>query len=105
MKKLEAILKGCKLADRLTSLREKEVRRKLDAAKDECEEMKIKAQLAYELALKKLGEENVDYKRTLNDMIQAKDDIRTAELTLTAVKEIEADLDSEAELEPEEAKK
>ena len=45
MKKLTAILNGCKLIDRLFSLREKEIRRKLDAAKDECEEKKVRLRL------------------------------------------------------------
>ena len=55
--------------------------------------------------MKRLGEESVDYRRVLNDMIQAKQHIAEAEDTLKAVKEIETDLDSEAELEPEEGKK
>ena len=105
MKKLTAILKGCKLIDRLFSLREKEIRRKLDAAKDECEEKKVKAQIDYETAMKRLGEESVDYRRVLNDMIQAKQHITEAEDTLKVIEEIEKDLDSEAELEPEEGKK
>ena len=105
MKKLTAILKGCKLIDKLFSLREKEIRRKLDAAKDECEEKKVKAQIEYETAMKRLGEESVDYKRIINEMIAAKQSIIEAEDTLKAIKEIEKDLDSEAELEPEEGKK
>ena len=105
MKKLTAILKGRKLIDKLFSLREKEIRRKLDAAKDECEEKKVKAQIDYETAMKKLGDESVDYKRVINEMITAKQSILEAEETLKAIKEIEKDLDSEAELEPEEGKK
>ena len=105
MKKLTAILKGCKLIDKLFSLREKEIRRKLDAAKDECEEKKVKAQIDYETAMKKLGGESVDYKRIINEMIAAKQSILEAEETLKAIKEIEKDLDSEAELELEEDKK
>lgn len=105
MKKLTAILKGRKLVDKLFGLREKEIRRKLDAAKDECEEKKVKAQIDYETAMKRLGDESVDYKRTLNDMIQAKQRIIEAEDTLKVIKEIEKDLDSEAEIEAEETKK
>ena len=41
MNKLEAILRGCSFIDKLFSLREKEIRRKLEAAKDECEEAKV----------------------------------------------------------------
>lgn len=101
MKKLTAILNGRKIIDKLLILHEKEIRRKLDAAKDECEEKKVKAQIDYETAMKKLGDESVDYKRVLNDMIQAKQRITEAEDTLKAVIEIEKDLDSEAELESE----
>lgn len=105
MKKLTAILKGCKLVDKLFNLREKEIRRKLEAAKDECEEKKVKAQISYEQAMKRLGDESVDYKRVINDMIQAKQNILDAEATLNCIKEIEKDLDIEAELEPESEKK
>ena len=103
--KLTAILKGCKLVDKMFSFREKEIRRKLEAAKDKCEVKKLEAQMDYEKALKRLGEDNVNYESVLNDMIQAKQHIAEAEDTLKAVKEIETDLDSEAELEPEEDKK
>lgn len=105
MKKLTAILQGCKLVDKLFGLREKEIRRKLEAAKDECEEKKVKAQIDYEQAMKRLGEESVDYMRVINAMIQAKQDIHDAEATLKCIKDIEKDLDSEAELEPEAEKK
>ena len=45
MKKLEAILKGCEFLDKLFGYREKEIRRKLEAAKDQCETVKIQAQI------------------------------------------------------------
>ena len=101
MKKITAILKGRKLFDKLFGLREKEIRRKMEAAKDKCEEKKFKAQMEYEEALKKLGDENVNYESVLNDMILAKQHILEAEDTLKVILEIEDDLDSEAELETE----
>lgn len=101
MKKLEAILKGCKLFDKIFGLREKEIRRKLEAAKDECEEVKIRCQLAYEQSLEKLGAEDVDYGRVINDMIVAKQGIIDADATLKVIKEIEKDLESEVDFQPE----
>lgn len=101
MKKLTAILQGCKLADKLFSLRKKEIRRKLEAAKDECEEVKVRYQLAYEQAMQKLGEDNADYGCIINTMIDAKEGILSAEATLKAIHEIESDLDSEVDVKPE----
>lgn len=101
MNKLEAILRGCKLVDRLFGLREKEIRRKIEAAKDECEEKKVKAQMDYETAMNLLGEKDVNYRNVLNSMIQAKQTIIEAQDTLDVIKEIEADLDSEADMEKE----
>lgn len=104
MNKLKAILKGCKLVDKLFGLREKEIRRKLEAAKDNCEEIKLKAQMDYEESMNRLGEESVNYEKVLNDMIVAKSKIIEAEDTLKCILEIEEDLNSEIELEPEESK-
>lgn len=94
-------MKGCKLVDRLFGLREKEIRRKIEAAKDECEEKKVKAQMDYETAMNLLGEKDVNYRNVLNSMIQAKQSIIEAQDTLDVIKEIEADLDSEADMEKE----
>ena len=101
MKKLEAILRGYKLVDKLFGLREKEIRRKIEAAKDECEEKKVKAQMDYETAMNLLGEKDVNYRNVLNSMIQAKQSIIEAQDTLDVIKEIEADLDSESDMEKE----
>lgn len=94
-------MKGCKLVDRLFGLREKEIRRKIEAAKDECEEKKVKAQMDYETAMNQLGEKEVNYRNVLNSMIKAKQSIIEAQDTLAVIKEIEADLDSEADIEKE----
>ena len=104
MKKLEAILKGCKFVDKLFGLREKEIRRKLEAAKDECEEVKIRYQLDYEKSLEKLGAEDVDYGTLINAMVVAKQGIADAEATLKVIKEIEKDLDSDVAFEEEKKK-
>ena len=101
MKKIKAILKGCKFTDKLFGLREKEINRKLDAAKDKCEEQKIKGQLAYEEALNRLGDDNVFYEDVINSMIRAKQDILEAEDTLKAIDEIIKDLNSDVKVEEE----
>lgn len=104
MKKLEAILKGCSFVDRLFSLREKEIHRKFEAAKNECEAAKVNWQISYEEAMKKLGEKEVDYGKIINDMITAKEGIINAEATLKAIKEIETDLNDEVEITEEDKK-
>lgn len=102
MKKLTAILNGRKLLDKLFGVREKAIRRKLEAAKDKCEEKKIKAEMEYETAMNRLGDDDVDYESVLNDMLHAKQQIFEAEDTLAALQEIEEDLESEVK--PEEKK-
>ena len=104
MKKLEAILKGRAFLDKLFGLREKEIRRKLEAAKDECEEAKVNWQISYEEAMQKLGEKEVDYGKIINDMITAKEGIMSAEATLKAIKEIEKDLNEEVNVAEEDKK-
>lgn len=104
MKKLEAILRGCSFIDKLFSLREKEIRRKIEGAKDECEERKVEHQIAYEEAMKKLGEKNVDYRAVLNSMISAKQGIIDAESTLKVLEEIEKDLNEEVDITEEDKK-
>lgn len=104
MNKLEAILRGCKFVEKLFGLREKEIRRKIEAAKDECKESEINWQISYENAMEKLGEKDVDYGKVLNDMITAKEGIMSAQATLKVIEEIEKDLDENVEFEPEDKK-
>lgn len=104
MKKLEAILRGCEFLDELFGLREKEIRRKLEAAKDECMETEIRWKISYKEAMQKLGEKDVDYGRVLNDMITAKEGIANAKATLEAICEIEKDLNEDVEFKAEEKK-
>ena len=72
MKKLTAILKGCNLVDKLFSLREKEINRKIEGAKDDCERRKAEAEIKYENYCKELGEKDVDYRRIINGMLECK---------------------------------
>ena len=95
MKKLEAILKGRKFIDRLFGLREKEIKRNNESAKDNVEKMKVTAEIDYENYCKKLGDEDVNYEAILNEMIECKQTIISANATLEAIAEIEADLASE----------
>lgn len=95
MKKLTAILQGCKFTDRLFGLREKEIRRTIEAGKDECDEIEVRAQMQYETCMNKLGEEDVCYGDVLNDMIEAKKQIIDAKETKKVLKEIEDDLNAE----------
>lgn len=95
MKKLTAILQGCQFESDLFELREKEIVRKLEAVKDECEELKIKSRIDYERAMQRLGGERVDYGAVLNDMVKAKASIKQADLTLEIIKDIEKDLNSD----------
>jgi hypothetical protein len=97
MKKIEAILKGCKMVDKLFGLREKEIRRKIEAAMDECESIKVESAIAYVNALNKLGEKDVNYEDVINTMMEAKGEILSAETTLKIIKEIEKDLNSECD--------
>lgn len=104
MKKLEAILRGCKFVEKLFGLREKEIRRKIEAAKDECKEAEINWQISYEKAMEKLGEKDVDYGKVLNDMITAKEGIMSAQATLKVIDEIEKDLNENVDFNEEDKK-
>ena len=95
MKKLQAILNGQKFTEKLYTLREKEIRRKLEAAKDEQEKIKATAEMDYLEAMNLLGDTDVNYEKTINWMLTLKQRIIDAELTLKAIKEIENDLDEE----------
>lgn len=104
MNKLEAILRGCKFVEKLFGLREKEIRRKIEAAKDECKEAEINWQISYEKAMEKLGEKDVDYGKVLNDMITAKEGIMSAQATLKVIDEIEKDLNENVDFSEEDKK-
>lgn len=95
MKKLDAILQGCDFEDRLLELREKTIKRNLEAAKDSVESARVNAEIDYENLCQKLGLKDVNYETIINQMITRKEVIISAEATLKAIAEIEEDLASE----------
>lgn len=97
MKKLNAILKGRKFIDKLFSLREREIKREIETARDEFESKKAKAEMEYERLLHSLGDENINYKTVFNQMLTQKEIISDANNSLGAIKEIEEDLNSEVQ--------
>ena len=100
MKKITAILGQYKLVDKLFDLKEKAIKRAIDAHKDAFETELEKAQLAYERKIKELGEPNNDrYSDIFNELVRIKTDIYNATKGLEFVKEIESDLDSDVEVE------
>lgn len=105
MKKLKAILSGANFIDRLFDLRERDVKRSLESASDDAERQMTEAEIRYEELCKKLGEKEVNYTTTINQMLEQKDIIRRAKETIEAVKAIKDDLESEVELKEEDKKK
>lgn len=63
------------------------------------------AEIRYGGLCKKLGEKEVNYTTTINQMLEQKDIIRRAKETIEAVKAIKDDLESEVELKEEDKKK
>ena len=98
MKKLQAILKGRSFADMMFGLREKQVKTALTAAKNDIEEQEAEATIKYEELCKNLGDKEVDYKSTFNEMLKCKENIRKSQETRIALKEIEDDLNSDVQL-------
>lgn len=105
MKKLKAILEGNSFVDKLFSLREKEIKRALESARDDAEKQMTEAEIKYEELCKQLGDKEVNYTYVINEMLEQKDIIRRAKETISAVEAIKADLDSEVELKEEDKKK
>ena len=97
MKKIDLIVKGKKLTEKLLGLKRKSINRALEAALDNLESQKEQAIIDYENNLVKLADDNVDYKRVINNMISNKQTILDADATIEVIKEIQADLDSEVE--------
>ena len=92
MEKLEDILMVRKLRGKLLGFREKEIRRKLEAKKDECKKTEINWQISYEESMKKLSKEEFDYDKVINEMVAAKVGIANAKATFKIICEIEKDL-------------
>ena len=97
MKKLQALLRGEKFTDKVLELKEKEINRKLEAYKDEQETEKANAEIEYEKLLHSLACAQVDYKAVLCAMVECKQRILDADVTLKAIAEVEADLDEEVD--------
>lgn len=101
MKKITAILKNCKMVDRLFSIRERQIYNALENAKTSAEEKIANAQIDYGNRLKELSEKDADYKSIINDMLKAKQVEINGKATLEAIDAIVADLNSEVEVEDE----
>lgn len=97
MKKIDLIVKGRKLTEKLLGIKKKGIKRALDAALDDLESQKEKAVIDYENNLCKLADDNVDYKRIINSMIDNKQIIRDADATIEVITKIKSDLESEIE--------
>ena len=97
MTKLEAILNGLASTEKLVELRKKEILRKIEAAKDEQESLKAKAELTSEKVMLALADEEVDYDYVLNKLLEQKQIIIDSNDTLKALNEIEAELKAEIE--------
>lgn len=97
MKKIDLILKGKKLVEKLFGLRKKQISRVIESAKDNLEKQKVEAELEYENLSNKLGDDDANYEYIINQMIKQKEIIANATETLKAVESIESDLDEEVE--------
>lgn len=95
MKKIKAIIKGRKFTDKLFGLKERQIRRALESARDNAEKQKEDAAIAYEQLFADLADDDADYSRIINEMLSKKQTIIAADATIKAVDEIAADLDSE----------
>lgn len=100
MKKLTAIMKAQNFTDKLFGLRKKQVKTAISAANNDIEEQSTDAAIKYESLMKQLGDKSErNYKDILNEMLRCKDIIKRAAETKRAMDEIEADLNSEVEIE------
>lgn len=95
MKKIEAIIKGRKLTDKLFGIKQRKIRRALEAAKDNAEKQKEDASIAYEEAFGRMADDNANYQQIIAGMLEKKQIILSADATIKAIGEIQADLESE----------
>lgn len=100
MKKIDLIVKGRKLTEKLLGLKRKAIARALDSAIDDLESQKENAIIDYENNLLKLADDKVDYKSVINAMITNKQTIHDADATIEVINKVKEDLESEVE-EPE----
>lgn len=99
MKRIEAIIKGRKFTDKLFGLKKKQIRRALEAAEDNAEKQKEDASIAYEKLFSDMAEDNADYQRIIAQMLEHKQTIISAEVTIKAIAEIRADLEADVTVE------
>ena len=99
MKRIEAIIKGRKFTDKLFGLKKKQIRRALEAAEDNAEKQKEDASIAYEKLFSDMAEDKADYQRIIVQMLEHKQTIISAEVTIKAIAEIRADLEADVTVE------
>lgn len=105
MKKIEVLMKGKKLAERMFCNKKRCIMRAIDSALDDIERQNIKATDEYNKNLIMLADDNVDYKKVINNLIENKQTMMNSEETTKVIQAIKDDLDSEVdELEAEESK-
>lgn len=97
MKKIEAIVKGKKFTEKLLGIKERSIKRALDGALDNIEKQQEQATIDYENLLVKLADDDVDYVKVINDLINRKQTIADGESTKKVIEEIRNDLESEVE--------
>ena len=77
MKKILSILRGKKQTERLSELRSQEIMRALDSALNNVEEQKVLADIRYHEEINNLGDDGVNYKSKINQLIEYKETIST----------------------------
>lgn len=97
MKKIDLIIKGRKLTEKLLGLKRKGINRALDTAIDDLETKKENALVDYENNLLKLTDDKVDYKQVINSMIDNQQIIHDAEAIIEVINKVKEDLESEVE--------
>lgn len=97
MKKIDLLIKGRKIAEKLFGTKKKGIKLALETAKNNLEQQRDVASDNYENALLKLADDNVDYKSVINEMISYKQTMVDAESTIELIDSIQEDLESEVE--------
>ncbi len=95
MKKIEAIIKGRKFTEKLFGIKKRQIKRVLEAARDNAEKQKEDASIAYEKSFSAMAEDDADYQGIISQMLEHKQTIISAEATIRAIEDINADLESE----------
>lgn len=95
MKKIQAILKGRKFTEKLFGLKEKQIRRALEAMRDNAERQKEDTLIAYEAAVASLGDDDVNYETLLRGIVRYQQTVIDADNTIEVLDGIKADLESE----------